>query len=550
MSNNHQRGLQVLFLSADTGGGHRASAESLAAQFQLQFPGSTYTLLNVLSDAGLYHDMEQRYKTFSANPVQWKVLYYFSNMPAIDFVTTTQMKMAEEPKIREKIKSHAPDVVVSVHPLMNNVPYISCKKISEETGKAIPFFTVVTDLGGGHCQWFCNQVEKIFVASEQIKSLAKTRGKIPEDKFVDAGLPIRHDFAVEAKKLGDRWSEQGKEYQLTMRTNLGLEMKERKTVLVMGGGEGVGSLSNIVNALYAQFVVEGIDANILVVCGRNESLQQELKDRDWDLVIHQYHDDQLKRARTAQMLSPVCFDKGNGPIIPAISSGCFEGAVTKNIRRILSNTSMKVDSAVSPMNLHQMNLNEEDDAEPEMNETPPSSPTPALDDSTNNSTLPLAAQPIQPGKVKVIGLGFVTNMAEYMIAADVLVTKAGPGTIAEAASLSLPVMLTSFLPGQEEGNVDFVVEGGFGSFVSDATPHLAAEEVCSWCQTEETLRDLSKRAKEHGKPDAAAEIVKHIGETTMEWLQKQPPSSTSSPTKEEEENVSTTKTTLPSVLVF
>ena len=39
--------------------------------------------------------------------------------------------------------------------------------------------------------------------------------------------------------------------------------------------------------------MEGIDANILVVCGRNETLQQELKDRDWDLVIHQYHDDHL-----------------------------------------------------------------------------------------------------------------------------------------------------------------------------------------------------------------------------------------------------------------
>ena len=62
-------------------------------------------------------------------------------------------------------------------------------------------------------------------------------------------------------------------------------------------------------------------------------------------------------------------------------------------------------------------------------------------------------------------------MAEYMVATDVLVSKAGPGTIAEAAaSLSLPVMLTSFLPGQEEGSVDYVVEGKFGTFVSDSDP--------------------------------------------------------------------------------
>ena len=42
----------------------------------------------------------------------------------------------------------------------------------------------------------------------------------------------------------------------------------------------------------------------------------------------------------------------------------------------------------------------------------------------------------------VVPLGFVTNMAEYMVASDVLVSKAGPGTIAEAAAVGLPVMMT------------------------------------------------------------------------------------------------------------
>jgi 1,2-diacylglycerol 3-beta-galactosyltransferase len=44
--------------------------------------------------------------------------------------------------------------------------------------------------------------------------------------------------------------------------------------------------------------------------------------------------------------------------------------------------------------------------------------------------------------VDVVGLGFMTNMPEYMVAADILVTKAGPGTIAEAAAVGLPIMMT------------------------------------------------------------------------------------------------------------
>lgn len=524
MSQASKPALQVLFLSADTGGGHRASAESLAAQFQLQYPGSTYTLMNVLSDANIYSNMEQQYKTMSAHPVQWRALYYITNTSAFNIVTNVQMKLSEEPKIREKIKSYNPDVVVSVHPLMNNVPIISCKKIGEERGKPLPFFTVVTDLGSGHCQWFANQVEKIFVASEQIKTLAKTRGKVPDEKFVDSGLPIRHDFAVEAGKLGDRMSEAGREYQESVRTKLGLPSPGNKTVLVMGGGEGVGSLSSLVDALYAQFVTMNIDANILVVCGRNEQLKKDLEERDWDIVMHQYYDKKMRDLRSLMSLTPVCFTKS---AVPQLNQGCFESSVTMSIRRILSNTSIRQDSNVS---LAQLEEHPSFDELESGEESPkPIEPSETAIDEKNvdesgsvpqSQTECIEQTEDECGHVNVVGLGFVTNMAEYMVAADVLVTKAGPGTIAEAASLSLPVMLTNFLPGQEEGNVDFVVDGAFGSYVSDSTPSLAAEEVAFWLQNEEKLKDLSNNAKKHGKPNAAADIVKLIGDTTVEWMNR------------------------------
>ena len=51
--------------------------------------------------------------------------------------------------------------------------------------------------------------------------------------------------------------------------------------------------------------------------------------------------------------------------------------------------------------------------------------------------------------------GFVKNMPDFMTAADVLVTKAGPGTISEAFIAGLPLILYSRMPGQEDGNVAF-----------------------------------------------------------------------------------------------
>ncbi|ADL08599.1 MGDG synthase family glycosyltransferase [Thermosediminibacter oceani] len=57
-------------------------------------------------------------------------------------------------------------------------------------------------------------------------------------------------------------------------------------------------------------------------------------------------------------------------------------------------------------------------------------------------------------------LGFVRNMWDYMGAADLLITKAGGLTIAEAISKELPIVLYNPLPGQEERNAAFLLKKG------------------------------------------------------------------------------------------
>lgn len=122
------------------------------------------------------------------------------------------------------------------------------------------------------------------------------------------------------------------------------------------------------------------------------------------------------------------------------------------------------------------------------------------------------------GNVDVVPLGFVRNMAEYMVAADVLVTKAGPGTIAEAAAVGLPIMVTSHLPGQEAGNVDIVLNGGFGDFCED--PETIGLEVACWLQDSQLLDVMSKKAMKVGHPHAAEEIAQDIGQTTLQWMKR------------------------------
>lgn len=55
----------------------------------------------------------------------------------------------------------------------------------------------------------------------------------------------------------------------------------------------------------------------------------------------------------------------------------------------------------------------------------------------------------------------------------------GSGTIAEASTRGLPVMLFNFLPGQEEGNVPFVIKSGFGDYSKEPAVIARVTHTCT-----------------------------------------------------------------------
>jgi 1,2-diacylglycerol 3-beta-galactosyltransferase len=105
--------------------------------------------------------------------------------------------------------------------------------------------------------------------------------------------------------------------------------------------------------------------------------------------------------------------------------------------------------------------------------------------------------------------GFVTNMPDLMSACDVIVTKAGPGTISEALICGLPMVLNAYVPCQEEGNIPYVTENGVGVF--ETNPRKMAQVIEKWLAGgEKELKQLSIKAKALGKPDALLDMVRDL----------------------------------------
>ena len=105
--------------------------------------------------------------------------------------------------------------------------------------------------------------------------------------------------------------------------------------------------------------------------------------------------------------------------------------------------------------------------------------------------------------------GFVTNMPTMMAAADVLITKAGPATISEACIAGLPMILNDAIPGQETGNVQYVVENNAGVYAP--SPARVADAAESWlAEGPEGLARRSQNARRIARPDAVWQIAREV----------------------------------------
>ena len=106
--------------------------------------------------------------------------------------------------------------------------------------------------------------------------------------------------------------------------------------------------------------------------------------------------------------------------------------------------------------------------------------------------------------------GFTRDMPDFMRASDFIVTKAGPGTIAEALNAELPIILYSKLPGQEDGNVTFVEEEGAGVWAPN--PQEVVRTLTRWISRPAERQRVIENCRAAGKPEAAKNIAHIIGE--------------------------------------
>jgi processive 1,2-diacylglycerol beta-glucosyltransferase len=112
------------------------------------------------------------------------------------------------------------------------------------------------------------------------------------------------------------------------------------------------------------------------------------------------------------------------------------------------------------------------------------------------------------GKVDFKVLGYVNEMPEWMGAADLLVSKPGGMTSAEAMAMGLPMVIYDPIPGQEERNSDQLLEKGVAIKCNEIS--ILGYKVGQLLGDPARLGRMREAAIQMGRPQAAETVVQTL----------------------------------------
>ena len=113
---------------------------------------------------------------------------------------------------------------------------------------------------------------------------------------------------------------------------------------------------------------------------------------------------------------------------------------------------------------------------------------------------------------------FEKNVPQWMMASDILVTKAGGLIVSEGLAAGLPILLIDYLPGQEEGNVRFLLSHQAGAFVQNVGEFRAMIDY--WLHEDGSrLSQVARASAALGHPEAAMTVARVMWDAAV----SQPP---------------------------
>ena len=242
---------KILHLSVSAGAGHMRAAEAIRAAALQSHPDVQVTHLDAMDYVTaafkkLYTDFY--IKLVNKAPTLWGYLYHHTNDAQPDSLMEQLRRKLERMNaraLRQAIKDFAPDAIVCTHFL----PAEMLSRLIRKGELHCPVWVQVTDFDL-HRLWVQDGMAGYFAANDEVAFRMRAQG-IAASHIHVTGIPIMPAFG-QALSRAQCASEYGLDAQ-------------RTTLLLMGGGAGLGSLDAVAQGLLA---LDG-DFQLIAMAGKN-----------------------------------------------------------------------------------------------------------------------------------------------------------------------------------------------------------------------------------------------------------------------------------------
>lgn len=264
----------VLLLSAPIGSGHKLAAEALEQVFAADkavhvVHGNIFDFFPHFLGTGFLKVYLQMLQHF---PWMYKYMYKWGNQEKGSFWMKNLINGILARLGKKYLEKVAPDAVIATHATPAGIIGIYKKHLPKKLflGAVITDFTI-------HKWWICSGVDTYFIADKRLTN------RLPADAEIYAyGIPVRQNFA---QADGSAW-----------RQKLGIG-DEEKICLLLGGGEGLLPMAEIVTALQQKKNMHKV--RIVAVAGHNKQLFTKLQQCKADRLTVYGFTDQLPEIMTA-----------------------------------------------------------------------------------------------------------------------------------------------------------------------------------------------------------------------------------------------------------
>lgn len=245
---------KILLLTGSYGNGHLRVSTTLKEAF-LKLGCKQIMESDLYLDAHPLITKASKYlyiKSFTYGHWLYGMLYYGGNRSEKYFQSYFMNNYGMR-KLMYLVKTLKPDIIV------NTFPMLVVPEFRKKTGWKIPVVNVLTDYGL-HKNWLHTEVDKYYVATEQLKFEIMEKG-IPCNKIKVTGIPIDPNF-------------EGNDDKELLYEAYRLDLN-KPVILIAAGAYGVlKDIEETINSLLYES-----NNQIIVVCGKNIGLRKKLTEK-------------------------------------------------------------------------------------------------------------------------------------------------------------------------------------------------------------------------------------------------------------------------------